>query len=156
METNLHRRDRWLRPPRKRSPDAKNPEGVLAEALTLSGFSTRLALQPRRIGLPDGFQSDLSVALSPVRGCPRSGFATIGLPPSNRQVSGLCTFRELAQIFATDLSPAICAPFPAAGGPGPATEPQLPRLACERNRLRLSADDTECAITGSRNWKAHM
>jgi hypothetical protein len=61
-----------------KTPDAKNPEGVLAEALTLSGFSTRLTLQPRKAGLPDGFQSDLSVASIPVRGCPRSGYATIG------------------------------------------------------------------------------
>ena len=35
-------------------PDAKNPEGVLAETSTLSGFSTLLGLQPRKAGLPEG------------------------------------------------------------------------------------------------------
>ena len=34
----------------------KNPEGVRAEASTLSGFSTQSELLPRRVGLPVGPQ----------------------------------------------------------------------------------------------------
>ena len=60
--------------------DAKNPEGVLAEALTLSGFSTLLALQPRRTGLPARSQSHLSVTSTPIWSCLQVGSATIGLP----------------------------------------------------------------------------
>lgn len=75
---------------------------MLAEALTLSGLSTPLALQPRKAGLPVSFQSDLSVASSPVRGCPRSGFATIGLLQAEGQADGLSSFRDLGEIFADD------------------------------------------------------
>jgi hypothetical protein len=40
----------------RRLSTAKNPEGVRAEASTLSGFSTQPGLLPRRVGLPVGPQ----------------------------------------------------------------------------------------------------
>ena len=42
--------------------DAKNPEGVSIETLTLSGFPTRWNSEPRRVGLPVSSRSDLSVS----------------------------------------------------------------------------------------------
>ena len=81
--------------------DAKNPEGVLAEALTLSGFSTLLALQPRRTGLPARYQSHLSVTSTPIWSCLQVGSATIGLPFFTEQVELQMNFRDLALFFAT-------------------------------------------------------
>lgn len=80
---------------------AKNPKGVLAEALTLSGFSTLLALQPRRAGLPARSRSHLSVTPSPIRSCLQVGFATIGVPSRKRQIEPLWKFRDLVMFFAS-------------------------------------------------------
>jgi SAM-dependent methyltransferase len=49
---------------------AKNPEGVQAEASTLSGFSTQPGLLPRRVGLPVRSSSGLSTIQGPSQGCP--------------------------------------------------------------------------------------
>ena len=84
-----------------RSRDAKNPEGVLAEAFTLSGFSTLLTLRPRRTGLPARSQSHLSVTSTPIWSCLQVGSATIGLPFFGEQVERQMNFRELALFFAT-------------------------------------------------------
>ena len=84
-----------------RCGDAKNPEGVLAEAVTLSGLSTLLALQPRRTGLPARSQSHLSVTSTPIWSCLQVGSATLSLPFSTEQVEPLMKFRDLALFFAT-------------------------------------------------------
>jgi hypothetical protein len=81
--------------------DAKNPEGVLTEAITLSGLSTLLALQPRRAGLPARPQSHLSVTSSPIWSYLQVGSATIGRPFRGGQLQRLIEFRELAEFFAT-------------------------------------------------------
>jgi hypothetical protein len=81
--------------------DAKNPEGVLAEAVTLSGFSTLLTLRPRRTGLPARSQSHLSVTSTPIWSCLQVGSATIGLRFSGGQVERQRKFRDLALFFAT-------------------------------------------------------
>ena len=89
------------------SDDAKNPEGVLAEALTLSGFSTLLALRSRRTGLPARYQSHLSVTSTPIWSCLQVGSATIGLRFSTEQVEPQMKFRDLALFFATPWMGAI-------------------------------------------------
>jgi hypothetical protein len=89
------------------SGDAKNPEGVLAEALTLSGFPTLLALQPRRTGLPARSQSHLSVTFSPIWSCLQVGSATIGPRFSGGQVEQQMKFRDLAIFFASPRMRAI-------------------------------------------------
>ena len=83
------------------APDAKNPEGVLAEAVTLSGLPTLLALQSRRTGLPARSQSHLSVTSSPIWSCLQVGSATIGSPFRAGQIERLIEFRELRLFFAT-------------------------------------------------------
>jgi hypothetical protein len=98
-------------------PDAKNPEGVLAEAITLSGLPTLLALRPRRAGLPARSQSHLSVTSSPIWSYLQVGSATIGRPFRGGQLQRLIEFRELAEFFATVLRGI------------PATTPNLPAMA---------------------------
>lgn len=73
----------------------------MAEALTLSGFSTLLALQPRRTGLPARSQSGLSVTSTPIWSCLQVGSATIDLRFSTEQVERQLNFRDLALFFAT-------------------------------------------------------
>jgi hypothetical protein len=75
---------------------------VLAEADTLSGLSTLLALPPRRAGLPARSQSHLSVTSSPIWSCLQVGSATIDRPFLDGQVERLIEFRGLTLFFATD------------------------------------------------------
>ena len=72
----------------------------MAEAITLSGLSTLLALRPRRAGLPARPRSHLSVTSSPIWSYLQVGSATIGRPFSGGQAQPLFEFRELTEFFA--------------------------------------------------------
>jgi hypothetical protein len=75
--------------------NAKNPEGASIEILALSGLPTCWNSEPRRVGLPEGTRSGLSVASGPVRGCPRSGNDSIGSTCRLRRIRRHHRFREL-------------------------------------------------------------
>lgn len=78
----------------------KTPRECGAEASTLSGFSTRLGLLPRKVGLPVGSSSGLSTTQGPNQGCPRVGIRDCR--PSNpyRQAFWHRDYRDLVEPFA--------------------------------------------------------
>ena len=73
---------------------------MLAEAVTLSGLSTLLALRPRRAGLPARSQSHLSVTSSPIWSYLQVGSATIDTRFRRGQLERLIEFRDLTEFFA--------------------------------------------------------
>src|SRR5918995_2705560 len=79
---------------------AKNPEGVGAEASTLSGFSTQPGLLPRKVGLPVGSSSGLSTTQGPSQGCPRVGIRDRRASNPYRQAFWHRDYRDLVERFA--------------------------------------------------------
>lgn len=79
---------------------AKNPEGVRAEASTLSGFSTKLELLPRKVGLPVWSSSGLSTTRGPSQGCPRVGIRDRKSSNPYRQAFWQRDYRDLVEPFA--------------------------------------------------------
>ena len=108
----------------------------MAEAVTLSGLSTLLALLPRRAGLPARSQSHLSVTSSPIWSYLQVGFATIDTGFRAGQAERLIEFRELAKFFATAAArsgerppdPAVRSQAPTPKLPGMADQDQVTQL----------------------------